>query len=91
MKRIFLYGLANAEKQYQVVRYSYIEPDFISIENIMGQAAWLALKNPDVEHVYACDERYGLATEYRYTVRKNTMESNIAFKDMLERMAIMII
>lgn len=85
MKRIFLYGLASAEDQYRPVAYSYIEPEFISVKNINAHAAWLKLHNPTVESVYMIDDRRGLKYDYLNTLKHNTIEGNIVFKDMLER------
>lgn len=91
MKKIFLYGLAGADEMYRVVRYSYIEAENISIKNIVGHAGWLRFKNPTIEHVYAIDERAGLAGEYRTAWKRNTIESHAIFKDILEREGLLII
>ena len=91
MKRIYLYGLANAKEQYRVVWHSYIEPEEFSTKNVKAHAAWMRLEHPSVEHVYAISMRPGLARDYQNAVRRNTIESNVIFKDMLEREGLFIL
>ena len=91
MKKIFLYGIANAEDAYRVVMYSYIEDEFVSIRNLIIHASWMRFENPSIDHVYAIDNRKGLAYDYRRTIKQNTIESNVSFKDILEREGLLII
>lgn len=90
MKKIYLYGIANAENKYRVVRYNYVEEDLFSISNIMRRAWFMANNHPTIEHVYAVDEREGLANDYKRTVKRNSIESNVAFKNMLEKEGILV-
>ena len=90
MKKIFLYGIANAEDAYRVVMYSCIEDEFVSIRNLIIHASWMRFKNPSIDHVYAIDNRKGLLYDYQSTIKRNTMESNSSFKDILEREGLLI-
>lgn len=91
MKRVYLYGLADASEAYKIVWHSYIDEEYISIKNIACHAAWLRLKNPTIKHVYAIDMRPGLANDYKRTIKKNSIEGNVIFKDMLETEGLLII
>lgn len=90
MKRIFLYGIGGADKQYRVLKYWVMEEEFISIWNIKYQADMLKIKNPSIEHVYVVDDRHGLYRDYKESIRKNSIESCAIFKDILEREGIKI-
>ena len=90
MKRIFLYGIGGAEKQYRVLKYWVVEEEFISIMNIKYHADMLKIRNPSIEHVYAVDDRYGLYRDYMESIKKNSIESCAIFKDILEREGIKI-
>lgn len=93
MNRIFLYGIAAVEDNYRVVWYQYIDPEreLITIKAITGTATWMKYKNPNIEHVYAIDESLELGYFYKTTVRRNTFESNVQFKLILEKMGWMIV
>lgn len=91
MKQIYLYGIAGVEKQYAVIRYTRIEEDSISIQNIVYCSTMLKIKNPDIEHVYAVDDRRGLAWDYRDAIKSNSLEGFAIFKDILEREGILVI
>lgn len=91
MKRIYLYGLADAENTYRVVWHSYIEGSEFSIKDLVLHALWMRMKVPSVDHVYAIDMRPGLAADYKRAVKLNTIESNIIFKDILEREGLLIL
>ena len=91
MKQIFLYGIADLDGRYEIVAYSYMEQEVLSINGIKHHAMWLKFKNPLIVHVYAIDNRKGLAYEYKSTKRKNTFVENLAFRDILEREGLKII
>jgi len=74
-----------------VLNYYCIYEEFVSIRTIMSEARLLRVKNPDVEHVYAIDNRYGLRRDYRESMKQNIIESHYIFKDILEREGIQII
>lgn len=74
-----------------VLNYYCIYEEFVSIRTIMSEARLLRVKNPDVEHVYAIDNRYGLRRDYRESMKQNSIESHYIFKDILEREGIQII
>lgn len=91
MKRVYLYGLADAAGCYRIVWHYYLEADDISIMNLKRCAAEMRLRNPTVDHVYAIDMKPGLAAEYKHAKKRNNIESNVLFKVMLEREGLMII
>ena len=91
MNKIYLYGLADVSDKYRVVRYHYIEEDMVTIKDLRESAAFMRFRNPNVETVYAIDNRPGLAYDYKTTLKRNTIEGNVIFKDMLEREGIKII
>jgi len=74
-----------------VLNYYCIYEEFVSIRTIMSEARLLRVKNPDVEHVYAIDNRYGLRRDYRESMKQNSIESHYIFKDILEREGLLVI
>lgn len=91
MKEMFLYGLAGAADQYRIVRYASVDRETFSVRNTTGLACLMKHKNPTIEHVYCVDNRGGLGYEVMRTMKRNTIESNVAFKDMCEREGLLII
>lgn len=91
MNQIYLYGLSGPDKKYKCLRYSYIESEFMSIKELRMQAGVLLYENGSIEHVYAIDNRRGLYSDYRESIKKNTIESCIIFRDILTREGIQII
>ena len=91
MSQIILYGIAGASKAYTVLNYFCIYEEFISISAILRQAHGLRMRNPDVEHVYAIDNRYGLRRDYKESIKENSIESHYIFKDILEREGMLVI
>lgn len=85
MSQIILYGVSGASKAYTVLNYFCVYEEYISINAILRQAQGLRMKNPDVEHVYAIDNRYGLRRDYKESMKENSIESHYIFKDILER------
>lgn len=91
MSQVVLYGISGASKAYTVLGYYCIYDGFVSIRRIMNEAELLRMKNPDVEHVYAIDNRYGLRRDYRESIKQNSIESHYIFKDILEREGLKVI
>lgn len=91
MSQIILYGIAGASKAYTVLNYFCIYEEFISINAILRQAQGLRMRNPDVEHVYAIDNRHGLRRDYKESIKENSIESHYIFKDILEREGLLVI
>lgn len=75
MRQVILYGISGASRAYTVLNYFCIYEEFISISTILGEARRLRMKNPDVEHVYAIDNRYGLRRDYKESMKRNSIES----------------
>lgn len=85
MKQVILYGIAGADKHYKVLRYFIIEEEFISISNMQYCAFIMQDKCPEVKAVYAVDNRHGLRRDYIEATTKDSVESCVEFKDILER------
>lgn len=84
-RKILLYGIGGAREAYRVLAYYCIFNDDISITNIWKMAAWLRASNPSIKQVFAMDDRRGLKREYMDSLRLNSIESHMIFKDILER------
>lgn len=84
MKDILLYGISGAPDSYRVVRYEIITKEYVSIGYIKYIAICMKNDNPSVQHVYAMDQRHGLRREYMEAFKKNSIESWMIFKDLLE-------
>ena len=85
--KIFLYGIAGADQAYRVVKYwcfFNVDTKPVTIRDLMYQATMLQVKNPSIEHVYAIDDRHGLHSDFRYAMKKNSVESWAIFKNILE-------
>ena len=93
MNRIYLYGLAEAEDQYRIVRYSYIDLTIepVTIRRLATLASWMRFKDPSIEHVYAMDDKPGLSKIFWNTFNNSTVQNNVEFKCMLEKEGLKII
>lgn len=90
-RQIILYGIGGAAKAYGVLGYFCIYDDYISIRAIQIEAQRLVARNPSIMHVYAIDNRRGLRRDYQESIRHNSIESHVVFKDILEREGMRII
>ena len=90
MSQIILYGISGADEAYKVLNYFCIYEEYVSIRAIQDNASLLRLKNPSVKHVYAIDNRYGLRRDFRESMKKNSIESHIILKDILEREGMLV-
>lgn len=86
-RKILLYGIGGPEKGYAVLEYYCIFEDDISIACIWNQAERMKRLNPCVRKVYVMDNRRGLRRDYQDSIRLNSIESHMIFKDILEREA----
>lgn len=48
-------------------------------------ASMMKIRYPNIERVYAMDNRHGLRRDYTVASKKNSIESWAIFKDILER------
>ena len=90
-RKIFLYGLAGAEKAYMPLWYRGIYIEERAIEEIKLAATSMVIFKPDVSMVYAIDQRYGLQWDYLEALKKHDMEAYACFKDILEREGLRVI
>lgn len=93
MSQIILYGMSGVSQAYKVLSYRVLYNECFSITSMYNEARRLRIRNPDIEHVYAIDNRYGLKQEYLDSIndRNRTIEGRFIFKDILEREGLMII
>lgn len=77
MRQVILYGISGASRAYTVLNYFCIYEEFVSISTILGEARRLRMRNPDIEHVYAIDNRYGLRRDYRESMKRNSMATSV--------------
>lgn len=76
MRQVILYGISGASRAYTVLNYFCIYEEFVSISTILGEARRLRMRNPDIEHVYAIDNRYGLRRDYRESMKRNSIDTS---------------
>lgn len=91
MKQVILYGFSGPADQYRVVRYYRINGYYISIDSIKYCAQKMKRDYPNIVHIYAIDNKFGLRQDYIDSIKKNTIESCAIFKDLLEREGLKII
>ena len=92
MKRIYLlYGIARAADHYKVVRYSCVDSEGMTIMALKYEAARLRMNYPNIGHVYAVDASPSLYRSYMETIKKDSMEVCISFRDMLMRQGVEVI
>lgn len=91
MKRIYLYGIAGAADHYKVVRYSCVDGDGMTIMALKYEAAMLRMDYPNIVRVYAVDASPSLYRSYMETIRKDSMEVCVSFRDMLMRQGVEVI
>lgn len=92
--KIFLYGITGADQMYRVAKYWCffdVESEPVTIRDIIYQASMLRMKNPSIEQVYAIDDRHGLRSDFRYAMKKNSIESWAIFKNILEMEGLRVI
>ena len=85
MNTIFVYGLGGADIQYRVIRYTPIPEDSFSIKTLIYEAQMMKIRYPNIERVFAVDNRRNLGRDFMESIKKNTIESCAIFKDILER------
>lgn len=84
-KQVVLYGFGGPEDMFRVVRYRVLYPEEACVSEIIYQARRMIASYPNIQKVYAIDNRYGLNRDYRDAMRSNNMEGWVLFKDICER------
>lgn len=89
-KQFVLYGLGGAETQYIALRYTIIPDDEFTVTEAIKEANWMRMRYPSVQTVYLIDNLPSLRREYLHSIKdhKNSIESRMIFRDILERMGI---
>lgn len=90
MNHLILYGIGDAKYQYRVLKYFCIYDEHIDIAEIKRIARMMRVINPSIEHVYLISNRRGLKREFQESIKRNSIESCVIFKDTLEREGIQI-
>lgn len=86
-KQIILYGVGGPEVQYCTIRYWVICSRDLSVRELKECAMRMKVEYPSIKRVFAVNNRYGLRKDYIESIkdRHNSMESRLAFLDMIER------
>lgn len=90
MNNIILYGIGDARYQYRVLRYFAIYDERADTSEVKRIARMMQVINPSIEHVYMITNRPGLKREFMESIKRNSIESCVIFKDTLEREGIKI-
>lgn len=90
-KQIILYGVGGPEVQYCAIQY-WILHSVNDITDWKACAMRMRIENPSIKRVFAVSSRYGLRRDYIESIRDkhNSMESRLAFLDMIEKEGIEI-
>lgn len=91
MTKFVLYGIAGASDGYRIVKYDFYEGAIYDTKPIKAHAGLMRFNNPTIEHVYLVSPGTELATDYRKTIKQNSVEANVIFKLTLERDGFMVI
>lgn len=91
MKSVFLYGISGARDSYRVVIFEEIKPERFSTGYAGYRTRLMRAKNPSVERVFMVSQRYKLKDDFWEAFNKNSVESWVIFKDILETEGIEII
>lgn len=83
--QIFYYGIGDAEKNYKVLGYEFIESARYSLWLENWVIEHMTDKNPGIVEIYAIDNRRGLKWDYLESIRESSVESCQIFKDILRR------
>lgn len=89
MKRIYLYGFVDKS----VVAYRYVREEYFSVRNIKLFMDDMLGDRPDIDHIYAVDNRPGLKADFMETIFKRrgfNFQEDISFEDMIAIEGILI-
>lgn len=84
-RQVVLYGFGGPEDIFRVVRWHVLDLDEACVTEILYQARRMIVNYPNIQKVYALDNRYGLRRDYKDAVRSSSMEGWVLFKDICER------
>lgn len=90
MKQIMLYGITGADENYRVAKYFCVYEEDISIWFMRYKASQMLENYPSIEKIYAIDNYPGLKREFSQIFKHPSIEGWVAFKDFLERNAMLI-
>lgn len=90
-KQIILYGIGGPEVQYCAIRY-WILHSVNDINDWKASAMRMRIEHPSIKRVFLITNRYGLRNDYIESIKDkhNSIESRMAFLDMIEREGIEI-
>ena len=78
-----MYGLMGADKQYRPGKFWIFSNKELSMLAVKHEAEVMK-EFPEIKSVYIVDNRKGIHTAYKYTMRKKSFDANVEFKDLLE-------
>ena len=91
MRDVVIYGLAGAYDKYRIVRYECIPSELATSDYIKMKACIMQEDYPSIKELYWITNRGGLAGYCSRTMKRNRIEDNVVFKDMLERSGLPIV
>lgn len=83
--QIFYYGIGDAEKNFKVLNYEFIESARYSLWLEGWVIEHMLDKNPGICEIYAIDNRRGLKRDFAESIKEGSVESCQIFKDILRR------
>lgn len=83
-KSFMLYGFEGSNEAYRVSRYEFVAGEDFTVSYVKKMARWMVAKMPSIREVYMMDNRRNLASEYKETLKKNSMESFVIFRDTVQ-------
>ena len=78
-----MYGLMGADKQYRPGKFWIFSNEELSMLSVRHEAEVMR-EFPEIKSVYIVDNRKGIHTAYKYTMRKKSFDANVEFKGLLE-------
>lgn len=89
-RKILVYALGGARKNYIPLDYGWYFSDQTSISDIRYIINETIGDNDWVEYIYLIDPVKGIKYWYNKSLRENTIESGVIFKDLLDRKGLLI-
>ena len=86
-RKILVYALGGAKKKYIPLDYGWYFVDQTSIRYIINDTIG---DNDEVKYIYLIDPIKGIKYSYNRSLRDNSIESGVIFKDLLDRKGLLI-
>lgn len=89
-RKILVYALGGAKKNYIPLDYGWYFADQTSISDIRYIINDTIGDNDEVKYIYLIDPIKGIKYSYNRSLRDNSIESGVIFKDLLDRKGLLI-